>query len=400
MNGGLDVVLERLTRARDLAQAEGQAITQRVQAEGRTQLTAQEAAEIASLTETRKALDERIVETRSELARSGADNPAVQRLMAATAMGNTAASTQDWARRTAQQIAGVGREQRAISTGTLDVPSLVLPSVTEIPWPTRLIDLFSNRVGSDSNAVEYYRESATDRDNQATVVADLASKPVSTFTVEPVTDRCRVIAHVSEPVPVRLLQDVPALQSWLASTMAQGVLAGLENQAIWGLGTGEEMTGLWATPGITTVSYSTDKVTSLRKGLTALQKLGEVPNGVCLNPDDAEAIDLTRSGNDGPFLTGGFEYDRGNGFGTSDQIFGPSNQIRRVVSPSVPSGWAILADWRQLKLFVREGMSIMLNFWSEDLFTKNAYIVRAEMRGLVAFTRPQAFAMISLHSGS
>ena len=54
-------------------------------------------------------------------------------------------------------------------------PSLVLPSVTAIPWPTRLIDLFSNRVGAASNAIEYYRESA--RTNNADVVPDTDVKP-------------------------------------------------------------------------------------------------------------------------------------------------------------------------------------------------------------------------------
>ncbi|OBI98397.1 phage major capsid protein [Mycobacterium asiaticum] len=399
MNGGLDQFLTQLTRSREAAKAEAEAITKRVAAAGRSRLTAAESSQLASLVETGKALDERIADTKSELARSGADNPLVQRLLAASAMGNATASTEDWARRTAQQIVGTGRERRAISSGTLDVPSLVLPGVTEVPWPTRLIDLFSNRVGADSNAVEFYRESVSDRDNQATVVADLQTKPTSTFTIEPVTDRCRVIAHVSEPVPVRLLQDATSLTPWLASTMAEGVLAGLEYQAIWGLGTGEDMTGLWATPGITTVNYATDPVTSLRKGMTALQLKGEVPNGIALHPSDAEAIDLTRAGNDGPFLTGGFQYDHANGFGSSDQIFGPSNTIRRVVSPSVPSGWAILADWRQLKLFVREGLTISMDFWGDN-FARNQFIVRAEMRGLVAFTRPQAFAMVSLHAGS
>ncbi|KZS65580.1 phage major capsid protein [Mycobacterium pseudokansasii] len=399
MDGGLRDYLAKLTRARDRAQAEGDALVKELEAIGEENLSPKHTRLVQEWIETRKALDERIADTKAELKRSGEDNPLVQRLLAAEARGNAAASTADWARRTAQQIVGVGRERRAISSGTLDVPSLVLPYLTEVPWPTRLIDLFSNRVGAESNAVEYYREQVAARDNQATVVADLQTKPTSTFTIEPVTDRCRVIAHVSEPVPVRLLQDVTALTPWLANTMAEGVLSGLEQQAIYGTGAGEEMTGLIATPGTTLVHYATDRVTSLRKGLTALQQLGEKPNGIALNPADAEAIDLTRSGTDGPFLTGGFEYDRGNGFGTSDQIFGPSNQIRRVISPSVPEGWAYLADWTQLKLFVREGLSIAMDFWGDN-FSKNQFIVRAEMRGLVAFTRPQAFAKISLHSGS
>ena len=52
------------------------------------------------------------------------------------------------------------------------------------------------------NAFEYYQQSA--RVNTATAVADGAVKPTSTLTVTPVTDRARVIAHLSEPTPIRL----------------------------------------------------------------------------------------------------------------------------------------------------------------------------------------------------
>lgn len=398
-NGGMDHFLQQLIRSRDRAHSEAEAITRGVAAAGRSTLTAEESSQLASLVKTRRALDERITETRSELERSGAGNPLVERLVAASATGsNAAASTADWARRTAAQIVGTGREQRAVSTGVLDVPSLVLPSVTPISWPTRIVDLLTNRSGCESNSLEYYVESA--RTNNAAVVADGATKPTSVFTIDPVQDHCRCVAHVSEPIPIRLLQDVPALQSWLVSEMASGVLAGLEHEAVLGIGSGESMTGIMATSGTTPVSFSTDRVTSLRKGLTSLQQLGEVPTAVVLNPADAEAVDLTRAGSDGPFLSGGYQFDRGAGWGSSDNIFGPSNQIQRVISPSVPSGYGILADWSQLKLFVREGMSIMLNFWSEDLFTKNQYIVRAEMRCLAAVIRPQAFAIIDLTAGS
>jgi hypothetical protein len=60
-----------------------------------------------------------------------------------------------------------------------------------------------------------------------------------------------------------------------------------------------------------------------------------------LSPADAEAIDLVRWGSAGGFLSGGFEHDNRDGFGTSDNIFGT---VPRVVSPSVPTGTAILGD--------------------------------------------------------
>lgn len=398
MNGGMDTLLQRLTTTRDAAKAEAESITRRVAAEKRKTLTADETRQVRELTETIGVLDERIADTKAELARSGQDNPTVQRLLAATAMGGTTADTAEWARRAATAIAGSGGETRAISTGVLDVPALVLPSVVATPWPKRLVDLFSNRIAAPSNAIEYFQETA--RTNNAAPVADLAEKPTSVFTVTPKTDHCRVIAHLSEPVPIRLLQDVPQLQSWLSSEMAQGVLAGLEKEVVLGDGSGEHFTGLFSTAGTTSVAYSTDAPTTIRKALTALQVLGEQPNGIALHPSDAEAIDLTRWGSSGGFLSSGFDHPNTIGYGSSTNLFGDDSSIKRVISPSVPQGFAIVGNWDTMILFIRESMSIAINFWGDSLWSTNSYVLRAELRATVGFTRPQAFAIATIHPGS
>ena len=67
------------------------------------------------------------------------------------------------------------------------------------PHPARLIDLFTNRQLAESMAFEYYRQTA--RTNNATAVADLATKPTSVLTVQAIQDRCRVVAHLSEQPP-------------------------------------------------------------------------------------------------------------------------------------------------------------------------------------------------------
>jgi hypothetical protein len=67
-----------------------------------------------------------------------------------------------------------------------------------------------------------------------------------------------------------------------------------------------------------------------------------------------------------------------------------------VISPSVPAGTAIVADWNTMDLFIREGVSVILNQWAEEQFTTNSYVVRAEMRCVVGFTRPQAFCLSTI----
>lgn len=106
-----------------------------------------------------------------------------------------------------------------------------------------------------------------------------------------------------------------------------------------------------------------------------------------------EAIDLTRWGSSGGLVTGGYENDHRDGFGSSDNVFGT---VQRVVSPTVPAGTAILADWSKLKLFVHWNMTIMVNAFGDSLFTKNAVQLRAEMLVGVGVLRPQAFAVVDL----
>lgn len=231
------------------------------------------------------------------------------------------------------------------------------------------------------------------RVNTATAVADNAVKPTSTLTVTPKQDRCRVIAHLSEPAPIRLWYDHEEFVSWLTNELVAGVLDGLEAQIVSGDGTGENVLGLLATPGLTTVAFATDPITTLRSALTALQIKGETPTGWALHPADAQQIDLTRWGTSGGLLTGGYENDAKNGFGTSDNIFGTG--LKRVVTPSIPQGTAVLGDFSKLRVYVRQDAHIDVDA-SGVLFTKNQFVARGEGRFGIGVLRPSAFAVCDL----
>jgi hypothetical protein len=149
-------------------------------------------------------------------------------------------------------------------------------------------------------------------------------------------------------------------------------------------------------PGVTNVAWQGDAATTIRHALTVLQNMGERPNGIALNPFDAELLDLERWGTAGGLLTSGFDHPNTIGYGSSNNIFGDSSQIRRVTSPSVPGGTAIIADWDTMDLFIREGVSVIMTQWGEAQFTTNSFVVRAEMRCVVGFTRPRAFCLATI----
>ena len=217
-----------------------------------------------------------------------------------------------------------------------------------------------------------------------------------------IQDRCRVIAHLSEPVPYRIFVDEQEIANWLSNEMAQGVYDAIEAEAVGnatgtgpGTGSGEHMTGVLKVDGTTPVAYNTDLPTTLRSAVTALQNIGVVPNGWALNPADTQAVDLLRWGSQGGLLTGGYEQTGLIGQASlSDNIFGPTRP--RVVSPSVPQGTAILADWNQLKLFVHRGMTLLVNAFSDTLFATNAVQVRAESLVGMGILQPRSFAIVDL----
>lgn len=386
---GMKEHFDRLVALRTQAANVVTALLDKAEAEGREQLTPEETTEFRQRKAHIDELDELIDHQRGELERSGQLDPDTQCVRQASGVdaGAGGSEARAWAQRAAQAIHAAGGEGRALVSGAVDVPRLVEATIPPLTRPNRLIDLLVNRKQLEGNAFEYFRQ--TVRTNNAAPVADNALKPTSVFTTEAVQDRARVVAHLSEPAPIRLLQDVEGLQVWLASEMAEGVLDALERQIIRGDGTGENMAGILTVAGTVPVAFATDVPTSIRKGLTALQTAGEAPNAVVLNPADAETIDLSRWG-----ANGGYLLPNALTAAPGGNIFG-GPEIQRVISPSVPAGKAVLGDWQQLQLYIREQVNVLLDLGGE-LFTHNQFVARGEGRFGIGVLRPSAFALVNL----
>ncbi len=250
--------------------------------------------------------------------------------------------------------------------------------------PTRLLDLIPREV-LESNNFSFLRQTVAT--NNAAVVADGALKPTSIFTFEEVEDRARVVAHLTEPFPLRFLTDHETMVGILDSQLRNGVLSALENQVVAGDGTGENFTGLLTLTGVTNVAFTGDVLTTIRRAVTVLQGKNETPTAWVFNPNDAEAISLTREGG----ATGAFLF--GSDYAEA-AVFGGVGTA--IVSSAVPEGKAFLADWRQLRIGVREVENTLAATQSGDLFETNRVKVRAEGRYGFKPLRPQAVAVVNL----
>ncbi|BBY86500.1 phage major capsid protein [Mycolicibacterium tokaiense] len=384
----MEIFLSQLMEKRAEVTAERVAILDAAKRSGAGQLTEDEQHRFDELSGSIAALDTRIADTQAEIARAGRYDTRVQRVRQAQLNGGVGAGlteARDWGRRAARALQVKGGESRAISSGSLDVPVLINPSITPMARPQRLIDLLVNRLPLAGNAFEYHRQ--TVRTNNAAPVADNALKPTSVLTLAPIVDRARVVAHLSEPVPLRLLDDVNGFEDWLSTEMAEGVLDALERQIISGDGEGENFDGITQIAGTRQVASETSLPRTLRKALTVMQNAGEQPNALVLAPDDAEALDLLRESTEGGWLMGGALSTTPGG----NVLGGPT--ITRVVSPSMPAGLAVLGDFSRVQLHVREDVNIQIDAGGE-LFNKNQFRARAEGRFGVAHLRPSAFAVI------
>lgn len=288
----------------------------------------------------------------------------------------------EWAGKAAQKIQATARDYgvKALVSGSIDVPNVVQPGIVPLPAaPQRLIDVIVNRQPLGGNEFSYLRQVV--RTNNAAVVADGGTKPTSVSTWQNIEDRARVIAHLSEAIPERYFADHAGLIQVLEAEMFNGVADALEAQVIAGSGTGENMTGVTVVSGTVQVAYTTSVLATCRRALTTLRNLGEVPNAWVFNPTNAEAIDLVADG------SGRFQDAE-----AVDRILG---RLPRLVSTGVPAGVAVLADWNQCAVYVREDLRLDADR-SGTLFDKNQVKLRAEGRFGFAVHRPQAFGVVDL----
>lgn len=284
---------------------------------------------------------------------------------------------------------------KALLSGGLQAPAALDVVATLPDVPTSVLDLFP-RIGlANNNQFAYLRQ--VKHTAAAAVVADGAAKPVSEFEFTEVEDRCRVIAAMVHDIPVRYLGandlgtwldtgrgDFPELARILDVQLKHDIMRALELQTLTGDGTGENMTGLLTTSGIGQSAFSTDAITSLRKAWTQLVLKGETPTALVLSAQDYESLELLRENG----ATGGFLLD--------GESLGRIAKAPVVLSPVLEPGQAILGDFNQAAVVVREDASVIAATQAGDDFDKNLVRLRSEGRYGFQVLRPSAFTVVDL----
>lgn len=231
-----------------------------------------------------------------------------------------------------------------------------------------------------SNAIEYVQE--TGFYNNAAPVEEGAMKPESSLTFELKSTPVRTIAHWLQ-ASKQILQDVPALASYIDTRLRFGLAIVEEEQVLSGDGTGQNLLGLipQSTPfDAARVRPGDTRIDVIRRAMTQVRLAEYRADAIILHPSDWEEIELTKT-DDGAYV---WANPRG--------LLGPTLWGLPVVdSTAVEEGEFLVGNFQMAAmLWDREDAVVDISTEDRDNFVKNMVTIRAEERLGLEVSRPEA----------
>jgi hypothetical protein len=272
------------------------------------------------------------------------------------------------------------------------------PGIRPLPLlpPLTVLDLVTMAT-TDSTSVKWVREASFT--NGAAEVAESAAgaehaKPEAALTLEPVTFDVTTIAHWM-PASKQSLRDVAGVRSLIDAKLEWGLRRRLAKQLINGDGIGPNLLGICNTPGIGHVDRSGADAASLIEDVydgvyTIGDAYGEAPNVCFVSRADYKVLRFARDNS-------GFEE------GTGGYIFGTPRSVNPIevegclVLPNfdLPAGMSIMGIWRELAVWMHEGITIGMSDSHADYYVKNLVAILAEFSAAAGAMETVAFCEIS-----
>ena len=284
------------------------------------------------------------------------------------------------------------------------------PIVTSPMRTKRVRDLFPVRT-TTAAVIEYFRQLGftsvdlphgvggyNERLSASTVAERLGNnsnfglKPQSSFAFEGHQAPVRTLAHW-EAAHRNVLADEPQLRSIIDNELMYGLRLLEDNQILNGDGTGENLLGVLATPGIQNYAWSSGvagstpdtKADAIRRAATLAFLAYYEPTGIVLHPNDWEDIELTKD------LQGQYLVAVSVAMGGEPRVW----RMPVIDTPAIPEGTALVGAFGTgAQLYDREQASIRISEQHSDFFVRNAIVVLAEQRLALAVKRPEAFVAI------
>lgn len=271
---------------------------------------------------------------------------------------------------------GAGR-----SVGTSLIQGARVPGIFGLPERQMTIRDLLLPGQTSSNNVEYVKE--TGYTNNAAPVAETTAKPYSELTFNMASAPVRTLAHLFK-ASRQILDDAPALRSYIDGRARYGLRFVEENQLLNGSGSGQNLLGIVPQATAFSAAFTPTSATAIdRLRLAVLQVvLAEYPaTAFVLHPTDWAKIELTKDA--------GGNYIIGNPQGA----LSPTLWNLPVVSTQAMAVGQFLtgAFSYAAQIFDRMDIEVLLSSENVDDFEKNMFTIRAEERLGLAVYRPEAF---------
>ena len=239
---------------------------------------------------------------------------------------------------------------------------------------------------TQSNAVSYTREDVFTNSAAPQYVSparENVAKPESNITFTLTTAPVITVAHWI-PVSRQVLEDSPMLQTYIDGRLIYGLKLEEEDELLNGLGTSGTLNGLinQATAYSRGVTGDND-IDTLRRAITQAQLSEYSVSGIVLNPEDWEAIELTKVG------TSDDRYVYGNpGMVSMPTLWGKPV----VATNSIPAGSFLLGAFDMgAQIWDRMDAAVEVSREDGTNFVKNMVTILAEERLALTVYRPSAF---------
>lgn len=262
-----------------------------------------------------------------------------------------------------------------------------VPGIRALPLlpPLTILDLVTMAT-TDSTSVKWVREKAFTNAAAETAEGN-NTKPESALELEVVSFDVKTIAHWL-PATKQSLRDISGVRSLIDSKLLWGLKRRLASQLMTGDGIGSNLKGIFNILGIGSLLETGVTGAAILSDLydatyTVFDAYGEMPNVGFVSRADYKKLRFLESS------SGGY-------------IFGPPTQANPVEVDGVlilpnadlPVGHKIVGQWRELAVWIHEGMSIAMSDSHSDYFVKNLVAILAEFAAAAGPMETVAFCEI------
>jgi HK97 family phage major capsid protein len=295
-------------------------------------------------------------------------------------------------------LEGSGSPGSGTGGGFLGAPQVIPGVVDKLFQPLSIESLLLSGQAS-GNTVRYATEGTAI--SGAAGVAEAGLKPESTIAVSTLDEPVKKVA-TSIIVSDELLDDAPAVTTFVNGQLSLFVQIEVERQLFRGTSGGNEVQGLLTSRGVPVyapVGGTANRAETLFKGMNGVRGSAFVePGWIALNPADYEAIRLSKDTANqyyggGPFLG---SCRRGERLGVRpghrgvDTLWG--KQVR--VTSALGAGTALIGTPQAAQVWSRGGLNVEATNSHASNFTLDLTAIRAERRLALTVFRPGAFCEV------